>query len=75
MITVKEDRQVCVDKHFQHEVTSRDYAAWHLGEKSLRHLSHRNHDHHNQPLVANAWKEGEKILTEYKNLSITLFTF
>ena len=60
MITVKEDRQVCVDKHFQHKVTSRDNAWWYLGEKSLRHFSHRNQDHHNQPLVANTWKKREE---------------
>ena len=74
MITVKENCQVCVDKHFQYEVTSGDF-AWDLGEKRVRHLTHWNQDRHNQSLVADALKEGEKILTEYKDLTIPLFTF
>ena len=66
MITVKEDSQVCVDKHFEHQVTARG-PAWECHrEKSLRHLAGGDQDHHDQSLVSNTLEEDENIPTEYR---------
>ena len=66
MIAVKEDSQVCVDEHFEHQVTAGDPAWESHREKPLRHLAGRNQDHHDQSLVSNTLEEEKNILTEYR---------
>ena len=64
MITVKEDSQVCVNEHFEHQLTAGDPVAREArGEEPLRHLPGGDQDHRDQSLVSNACieKENEKV--------------
>ena len=57
MITVKEDSQVYVDKHFEYESTTGYHPAWEYhGEKPLGHPAGWDQDHHDQFLVSNTLK-------------------